>query len=148
MSSMFKDAIEILVLVWLFVTPWTVACQAPLSMGFSSEEYWSGLSFPPPGDLPDLGIEPTPPALAGRFSTAEPPGKSMRLLQTQISGSPLLRQSGKKSVLGRTHWLQMTDPYLGQGKVILTWVWGDPLIRPLQDSVSCLCFYCLSGSFF
>ena len=51
----------------LFATPWTVACQAPLSMGFSIQEYWSGLPFPPPGDLPDPGIEPTSPALAGRL---------------------------------------------------------------------------------
>ena len=44
--------------VWLFFTSWTVACQAPLSMEFSRQEYWSGLSFPIPGDLPDPGIEP------------------------------------------------------------------------------------------
>ena len=44
--------------VQLFVTPWTVARQAPLSMGFSRQEYWSGLPFPSPGDLPDPGIEP------------------------------------------------------------------------------------------
>ena len=56
--------------VWLFVTPWTVACQAPLSMGFSRQEYWSGLPCPPPGDLPYPGIEPMSPALAGRFFTA------------------------------------------------------------------------------
>ena len=43
------------------------ACQAPLSMGISKQEYWSGLLFPPPGDLPDPGIKPTSPALAGRF---------------------------------------------------------------------------------
>ena len=41
-----------------FVTPWTIACQAPLSMGFSRQEYWSGLPFPSPGDLPDSGIKP------------------------------------------------------------------------------------------
>ena len=46
-----------------FATPWTVAHQAPLSMGFSRQEYWSGLSFPPPGDLPDPGIKPGSPAL-------------------------------------------------------------------------------------
>ena len=45
--------------VQLFVTVWTVACQAPLSMGFSRQEYWSGLPCPPPGDLPDPGIKPT-----------------------------------------------------------------------------------------
>ena len=43
--------------------PWTVACQAPLSMGFSRQEYWSGLPFPSPGDLPDPGIKPRCPAL-------------------------------------------------------------------------------------
>ena len=49
--------------VWLFATPWTVTCQAPLSMGFSKQEYWSGLSFPSPGDLPNPGIEPRSPTL-------------------------------------------------------------------------------------
>ena len=56
--------------VGLFETLWTVACQAPLSMGFSTQEHWSGLPFPPPGDLPNPGIEPaslTFPALAGKF---------------------------------------------------------------------------------
>ena len=58
--------------VQLFVTPWNVAHQAPLSMKFSRQENWSGLPCPPPGDLPDLGIEPASlmsPALAGGFFT-------------------------------------------------------------------------------
>ena len=58
--------------VWLCVTPWTVTRQAPMSMGFFRQEYWSGLPFPSPGDLPDLGIDPASPissALAGRFFT-------------------------------------------------------------------------------
>ena len=62
----------------LFVTPWSVACEAPLSMGFSRQEHWSGLPFPLPGDLPNPGTEPTsplPPALAGRVSATESPGK-------------------------------------------------------------------------
>ena len=46
-----------------FATPWTVACQVPLSMGFPRQKYWSGLLFPPPGDLPDPGIEPMSPHL-------------------------------------------------------------------------------------
>ena len=46
------------VLCWLLVTPWTMACQAPLSMGFSRQEYWSGLPCPAPGDLPNPGIRP------------------------------------------------------------------------------------------
>ena len=54
-------------------TPWTVAHQAPLSMEFSKQEYWSGLPFPSPGDLPDSGIERLSPALAGGFFTTEPP---------------------------------------------------------------------------
>ena len=58
---------------------WTVARHAPLSMRFSWQEYWSGLPFPSPGDLPSLGIELTSPALAGRFTfTTEPPGKPRR----------------------------------------------------------------------
>ena len=61
--------------VQLFVTPWTLARQAPLSMGFFRQECWSGLPFPSPGDLPDPGIEPASPALTGGFFTTEPPGK-------------------------------------------------------------------------
>ena len=54
-----------------------VASQAPLSMEFSRQEYWSGFRFPSPGDLPDPGIEPASSALAGRFFTAEPPGEPL-----------------------------------------------------------------------
>ena len=57
------------------VNPWTVAYQTPLSMGFFKQEYWSGLSFPPPGDLPDPGIEPLSPALVGGFFMTDPPEK-------------------------------------------------------------------------
>ena len=60
--------------VSFFMTPWIVACQAPLSMGFPRQQHWSALPFPPPGDLPDSGIEPASPALAGGFF-AEPPRK-------------------------------------------------------------------------
>ena len=56
-------------LVQHFVTPWTVAHQVPLSMGLSQKECWSGLPFPPPGDLPDPGTEPKSPGLAGGFFT-------------------------------------------------------------------------------
>ena len=56
-------------------TPWTLACQAPLSIGFSRKEYWSGLLFTSPGDLPDPGVKSTPSALADRFFTTELPGK-------------------------------------------------------------------------
>ena len=63
--------------IQLFATPWTVACQAPLSVGFSRQKYWSGLPFPP-ADFPNPGIIPVSPAasaLAGKFFTTEPPGK-------------------------------------------------------------------------
>ena len=61
--------------VRFFATPGTVAYQAPLSLGFSREEYWSGLPLPSPGDLPNPGIKPASPALADKFFTTEPPGK-------------------------------------------------------------------------
>ena len=61
--------------VQLFATPWTVACQAPLSMGFSTQEYWSGLPFPSPEDLPNPGIKPGSPALQADALSSEPPGK-------------------------------------------------------------------------
>ena len=59
--------------VWFFVNPWAVACQAPLSMGFSRQEYWNRLLFPPPGDLPNPGIKPrslVSPAWTGVFFTS------------------------------------------------------------------------------
>ena len=61
--------------VRFFATPWTVAYQVPLSMGFSRQEYESGLPFPSPGDLPDPGIEPGSPALETDTLPSEPPGK-------------------------------------------------------------------------
>ena len=67
-----------------FATPWAVALQGPLSMGFSRQESWSGLPFPPPGELPHPEIElesPATPALAGRFFTTEPPGEPMKPLR-------------------------------------------------------------------
>ena len=66
-----------------FATLWTVTRQTPLSMAFSWQEYWSGLPFPPPGDLPYPGTEATSlasPTLAGRFFTAEPPRKLIKML--------------------------------------------------------------------
>ena len=61
--------------VRFFTTAWTVAHQAPLSMGFSRQEYWSGVPFPSPGHLPDPGIKPRSPALQADVLTSEPPGK-------------------------------------------------------------------------
>ena len=75
--------VKVLSLIRLFVTPWTIVYQAPPSMGFSRQEYWSGLPFPPLGDLPYPGIETASlvsPSLAGGFFTTEPSEKSSDLL--------------------------------------------------------------------
>ena len=74
----------------IFVTPWTIALQAPLMMEFSRHEYWSGLPFPTLGDLHYPGIEPVSsvstvsPALAGRFFTTEPPGKPTAYVEVKV----------------------------------------------------------------
>ena len=78
--------------VRLFVTPWTVAHQTPPSMGFSRQEYWSGLPCPLPGDLPDPGIEPAflkSPALAGGFLTASAQRKRY---STTVPKAPYCRE--------------------------------------------------------
>ena len=75
--------------ILLFATLWIVAHQAPLSMGFSKQVDWSGLSFPSSGDLSDPGIEPTSLmalALAGKLFTTEPPGKLLSLLTMSVLG--------------------------------------------------------------
>ena len=64
----------------LFAIPWTVTYQAPPSMGFSRQEYWSGLPFPSPGDLPDPRIKPRSPALPADALTSEPPGKPLAII--------------------------------------------------------------------
>ena len=70
--------------VRLFATVWTIAHQAPLSMGFSRQEYWSGLPFASPGDIPNPGIEPRSPALQADALSSEPPGKPCRQYCLQI----------------------------------------------------------------
>ena len=70
-----KVKVKLLSRVRLFAIPWTVAHQAPVSMGFSRQEYWSGLPFPSPGVLPNPGIEPGSPSFQADALTSEPPGK-------------------------------------------------------------------------
>ena len=86
----------------LCATPWTVVRQAPLSMGFSSPEYWSGLPFPPPGDLPDSGIIPGSPALQTDYLSSEQPGKP----RSQPSEPQVLQMLGAVTS-------QVTRPGLG-----------------------------------
>ena len=73
--------------VQLFATPWTVAHQAPLSMGFSRQEYWSGLPFSSPGDHPNPGIEPESPALQADSLSSEPPGKPQYMMLLNVNDS-------------------------------------------------------------
>ena len=77
--------------VRLFATPWTAAYQAPPSMGFSRQEYWSGLPFPSPGDLPDPGIKPGSPAFQADALTSEPPGKPIQV-SVQLYNNPRGRE--------------------------------------------------------
>ena len=70
-----ESQVKLLSRVWLFTTPWTVTYQAPPTMGFSRQEYWSGLTFPSPGDLPNPGIKPRTPAWQADALPYEPPGK-------------------------------------------------------------------------
>ena len=94
---------QLLSRVRLSVTLWTVTLQAPLSMEFSRQEYWSGLLFPPPRDLPNPGIKPASSAMAGCFFTTEPPGKSSQCAYGQPNQHPLFRRSWQISGRQRTH---------------------------------------------
>ena len=79
--------------IQLFATPWTVACQPPLAIGFSRQKYWTGLPCSLPGDLPDPGIKPVPficPAVAGVFFTTSTPGKPCLIINTLKQVSPFL----------------------------------------------------------
>ena len=92
LSSWLLVKVKLLSCVRLFVTPWTVAYLAPPSMGFSRQEYWSGVPFPSPGDLPDPGIEPRSPAFQADALTSEPPGEAPWLLEetsTVVQNHPL-----------------------------------------------------------
>ena len=69
--------VKSLIRIWLCATPWTVAHQTPPSMGFPRQEYWNGLPFPSPGDLPNPGIKPRSPALQADALPSEPPGNPL-----------------------------------------------------------------------
>ena len=101
--------------VQFFVIPWTAACQAPLSMAFPRQEYWSRLPVPSPGDCPDPGIEPVSPtssALIGGFFTTEPPGDGLPYSSsgkesTCNAGDPsLIPGSGRSTEEGNSYLLQ------------------------------------------
>ena len=83
----------------MIVTPWTVAHQAPLSMEFSRQEYWSGLPFPSPGDLPDPGIKPASSALQADALPSEPPGKHPIVYQDLFLHVPIIIPDIKNQIL-------------------------------------------------
>ena len=100
-----------------FPTPWTVACQAPLSMGFPRQECWSGLPFLSPGDLPNSGIEPKSPALWTDSLSAEPQGKPKN---TEVGSLSLLQwifltQESNRSLLP-CRWILYQLSYQGSPK--------------------------------
>ena len=97
--------------VWLFATPWTVAHQPPLFKGFPRQEYLSGLPFPSPGDLPDPGIEPKPPALQADSLPSEPPGK-LRLWVLVTVKSLFSLFSGRCCTFSSSHNLRARIPPL------------------------------------
>ena len=93
--------------VQLFVTLWTIAHQAPLSMGFSRQEYWSVLPCPPPGDLPDPGMEPVSPALAGGLFTTW-----ASLVAQMVKNLPAIRETWVRFLAGKIPWRRKWKPTL------------------------------------
>ena len=115
--------------------PWTVACQAPLSVGFSRQRYCSGWPFPPPGDLPNSGIKPGSPALAGRFFMSEPPRKPQWPGgQTLLGLGPQKGTGAEAEALpfldGETlhracaHSFLSEEAFLGSG-ILHSWTWKE-----------------------
>ena len=135
--------------VRLFVTPWTVARQASLFMGFSRQEYWSGLSCPPSGDLPDPGIEPVSPSFScteGRFFIGEPPGKFMIDINCSITKQfhswifiqviYCLIYSGNKLLLIKKKWTPDSRNNLGKSQnSYAKWKKSDSKGYLLNDSI-------------
>ena len=92
----FVHELSCFIRVWLFAALWTAAHQAPLSVGFSRQKCWSRLPCPPPGDLPNPGIEPRFPALQADSLPAEPQGKPKRLWRSHVPQLRLITANKKK----------------------------------------------------
>ena len=99
--------------VQLFASSWTVAYQSPQSMEFSRQEYWSGLPFPSPGDLPNPGIEPRSPTLRADALLSEPPGKSLTL--KKITDKYIRTKQLKVSILTKNSWGEITGKIWQKG---------------------------------
>ena len=124
--------------VRLFATLWTVAYQAPPSMGFSRQEYWSGLPFPSPGDLPNPGIEPRSPALEADALTSEPPGKPINVILNGKKPKAFLLNSGVRhscllSLLLFNIILEVLDIAIRQEKEMQN-LPGGPVVKNLPSN--------------
>ena len=127
---------KLLSCVQLCMTPWTTAaCQAPLSMRFSRQGYWSGLPFPSPGDLPDPGIEPGSPALQADALPSEPPGKpKVNFLESKSSVSKCslyhypwpVEYNSKAKIAGLPDQFISVSQCLGSIFMILHWMFCHP----------------------
>ena len=108
--------------VRLCATPWTAAHQAPLSLGISRQEYWSGLPFPTKWDLPDTRLEPTSPPLAGGCFTIKPPWESPKKMLTLLKRKKIAKEVSKKWILATNHCRCFLENscYLSCQPVILT----------------------------
>ena len=131
--------------VRLFVTPRTVAYQAPLSMGFSRQECWSGLPFPSPGDLPDAGIEPRSPALQADALPSEPPilfKLKDAWTATVIPKYPCWNHASRK--MSSQTWVMVWKPYHTRSRSLalrgtnLGLNWDKPIIFGIVSPKSCL----------
>ena len=115
--------VKLLSRVRLFATPWTIAYQAPPSMGFSRQEYWSGLPFPPPGDLPNPGIQPGSPAFQAHALTSEPPG-NWRLTVPKTIKMMLVRPQmiSFKMIIRADHAVSACSPIPLSMKALVHWL--------------------------
>ena len=109
-----NEQVKLLSHVWLFATPWTIAHQAPPSMEFSRQEYWSGLPFPSPGDLPDPGMEPGSPKLRADALSSEPLGNP--IIKDNMSSNLTQLLTGNEARKMTSYWKewqnQSTNYYL------------------------------------
>ena len=103
--------------VLTLATPWTIACQAPQSMGFSRQEYWSGLPFPSPGDLPNPGIEPRSLALQADSLPAEPAGKP-RYVMTMIEVNQVISLCQSWEPVSSSKWSALISSYWMLGSIL------------------------------
>ena len=123
--------------IQLFVTPWTVACQAPLSMGFSRQEYWSELPFPSPGGSSQFRGWTRVSRIAGRFFTTEPPELTLIKAFSHSHFEPRNHLVKNKILYGAFFFLHVRKLKLRNGKQLAKQSWGPDLsLGPSQFSQS------------